>query len=80
MSVEEKTISFYNNYFVFIKISDPEITVEFEGNITQAVDKDEPLDLDIKPQSTLQTTDIPTTAVKKVTKKKKKIKLVKKNN
>ena len=44
MSMEEKKISFLNNYFVFVKIADSEPVVELEGEIIRAAEKDDTID------------------------------------
>jgi hypothetical protein len=83
MSVEEKQISFYNNYFVFVKIADPEPVVEIDGETSIAVENP-----DIKEQKQEKESVPPEKTSKpkkrqptiKITKKKTKLKLVEKSN
>ena len=42
--LRKKKISFYNNYFVFVKISDSDPVVEVEGELVSAADKKETID------------------------------------
>tara|TARA_B100001093_G_scaffold477660_1_gene505163 strand:- start:10455 stop:13841 length:3387 start_codon:yes stop_codon:yes gene_type:complete len=77
MSFEEKKISFYNNYFVFVKISDSDPVVEVEGELVSAADKKETIDEEepgLEEKTDTKTTTNTTTKIKK---KPKKIRLVK---
>jgi len=69
MSVEEKKISFLNNYFVFVKIADSEPVVEVEGELLRAVEKDETVDEDSERLEEKPVEQSKTTTIKKRTKK-----------
>ena len=83
MSIEEKQITFYNNYFVFVKIADPEPVVEIDGETSIAVEnpaiKKENINKEsIPPEKTSKPKKKQPTI--KITKKKTKLKLVEKSN
>ena len=69
MSIEEKRISFLNNYFVFVKIADSEPVVEVEGELLRAVEKDETVDEDSQGLEEKPVEQSKTTTIKKRTKK-----------
>ena len=80
MSIEEKKISYYNNYFVFVKIANPEFSVEDELN-PQNIENPPTIQEKSKPPTTELTFRIGEPEKKTVAKKKgRKIKLVKKES